>query len=136
MGTSIVIPAVSNPAVSLAAVDISAVNVNVPAVVASGIHAAQAANLNLTNIYTPSNTGIYRISLGAQYETSDSSVYSIELSYADQDGNNQSYQFDVPFGGQPSSGVFLFYPKSGSAIELLVSWSSGTYDFTYVLEAF
>lgn len=129
MGTPIVIPAICN----------SAISVNVPSVVASGIYAAQSANLDLTNIYTPSNTGLYRLSYAFISEgTPRPSISSADIQLTNQDGQG----IDISLGittptAQPFvSGSVLFYPKSGDAITVFIGWNSGTYDFVYTLEAF
>jgi hypothetical protein len=129
MGTPIVIPAICNPAIS----------VNVPSVVASGIYAAQTGNLILSNIYSPSNTGIYRLSYGITSESSPVASVTGQVAYGNQSGAGVQINLNVPSSSQLiGTGSLLLYPKSGVLypIEIDIYWTSGTYDFVYTLEAF
>jgi hypothetical protein len=104
-------------------------------VVRHGILTDQTAPILSTPIFTPTKTGIYRMSAYISLNGFTISDWEMAIFWTDLGGSVQTYQAS-PEGGTQRIETFMFIPKEGTPVEYYVSGNDPTrpYNIAFTIE--
>ena len=117
-----------------ASVATSCSSASVPNIVASGSFVNETNSLSATTIFTPSENGLYRISIYGEGEDSESEPHvSAQLTYSDDFNSDYPVDFNL---NTPISLAYVARLTASNPVQLSATINSGspTYDLYYTIE--